>query len=41
MLKELKRLVATDFESVGKGGSVVESKGASVVEIDENGRFLV
>ena len=41
MLKEFNRLAAADFESVGKGGSVVKSKGASVVEIDENGRFLV
>jgi superfamily I DNA and/or RNA helicase len=41
MLKELKQLVATDFESVGKNDSVVKSKGASVAEIDENGRFLV
>jgi hypothetical protein len=41
MLKELERLAAADFGSVGKGGSVVNSKGASVVEIDENGRFSV
>jgi hypothetical protein len=37
MLKELERLAVTDFELVGKGTSVV--KGASVVKIDENGRF--
>ena len=41
MLKELKRLAVAGFESVSKGSSVVKSKGASVVEIDENGRFLV
>ena len=31
MLKELARLAVTDFERVGKG--------ASVVKVDENGRF--
>jgi DNA polymerase alpha-associated DNA helicase A len=31
MLKELERLAVTDFELVGKG--------ASVVKVDENGKF--
>jgi DNA polymerase alpha-associated DNA helicase A len=32
MLNELARLAVTDFEGVGKG--------ASILKIDENGRFL-
>lgn len=39
MLKELARLARADFELVGKDVSIVKVKGASIVTVDENGRF--
>lgn len=39
MLKELSTLAGTDYELVGKDASTVKVKGASVIMIDENGRF--
>jgi DNA polymerase alpha-associated DNA helicase A len=39
MLKELEALAGTDYELVAKEGSTVKVKGASIIPIDENGRF--
>jgi hypothetical protein len=40
MLKELATLAGTDYDLVGKDGTTtVKVKGASIIKIDENGRF--
>jgi DNA polymerase alpha-associated DNA helicase A len=39
MLKELATLAENDFELVGRDSSIVTVKGASIVTVDENGRF--
>jgi DNA polymerase alpha-associated DNA helicase A len=39
MLKELATLAGNDYELVGRDASIVKVKGASIVTIDENGRF--
>jgi DNA polymerase alpha-associated DNA helicase A len=39
MLKELATLAGNDYELVEKGASIVKVRGASIVTVDENGRF--
>jgi len=39
MLKELAALARNDYELVGKNASIIKVKGASIVSVDENGRF--
>jgi len=39
MLKELATLAGNDYELLGKDASIVKVKGASIIAVDENGRF--
>jgi DNA polymerase alpha-associated DNA helicase A len=39
MLKELATLAGNDYDLVGKDASIVKVKGASIVTVDESGRF--
>jgi DNA polymerase alpha-associated DNA helicase A len=39
MLKELATLARNDYELVERDSSIVKVKGASIVAVDENGRF--